>query len=139
MVQPRGPKKFDWTPIDQEVKSARAAGMSVDLVIDGCPPWAALAGTNGDACPQPASAAQYATWAAQVAARYAPQGVGIFEIWNEPNNAGFWPPKPNAAAYTADLVAAYAAIKELIRRPSSSPGASPLKLATEPTSALSTS
>ena len=112
-VQPVSAKKFDWTPIDQEVKSARAAGMSVDLIIDNCPPWAALAGTSGDAFPQPASAAQYATWAAEVAARYAPQGVSMFEIWNEPNNAFFWAPKPNAAAYTADLVAAYSAIKKV--------------------------
>ena len=40
--------------------------------------------------PAPASPAQYATWAAEVAARYAPQGVSMFEIWNEPNNAVFW-------------------------------------------------
>jgi hypothetical protein len=46
-----------------------------------------------------------------VAARYAPKGVNIFEIWNEPNNAGFWQPAPNPSAYTADLVAAYSAIK----------------------------
>jgi hypothetical protein len=114
-VQPVGPTQFDWTDLDQEVTSARAAGMSVDLIIDGCPPWAALAGTSGDAHSQPASAAQYATWAAEVAARYAPQGVGIFEIWNEPNNAFFWQPKPNPAAYTADLVAAYDAIKRVDR------------------------
>jgi len=112
-VQPAGPTQFDWTDLDQEVKSARAAGMSVDLIIDGCPPWAAVAGTSGDAHPQPASAAQYATWAADVAARYAPQGVGLFEIWNEPNNAIFWQPKPDPAAYTADLVAAYSAIKKV--------------------------
>jgi hypothetical protein len=112
-VQPVGPKSFDWTAMDQVVKSARTAGMAVDLIIDDCPQWAALAGTSGDAFPQPASAALYATWAAEVAARYAPQGVGMFEIWNEPNNAAFWGPKPNPAAYTADLVAAYAAIKKV--------------------------
>jgi polysaccharide biosynthesis protein PslG len=112
-VQPAGPTKFDWTAIDRVVKSARADGMSVLLTIDGCPPWAALVGTRGDAHPQPASAAQYATFAAEVAARYAPQGVGTFEIWNEPNSAIFWQPKPNPAAYTTDLVAAYAAIKRV--------------------------
>ena len=112
-VQRFGPTKFDWTAMDQAVESARAAGMSVDLIIDGCPPWAALAGTSGDAHPQPASAAQYATWAAEVAARYAPQGVGMFEIWNEQNSAIFWQPNPNPAAYTADLVAAYSAIKRV--------------------------
>jgi hypothetical protein len=37
----------------------------------------------------------------------------MFEIWNEPNNAIFWQPKPNPAAYTADLVAAYSAIKRV--------------------------
>jgi polysaccharide biosynthesis protein PslG len=112
-VQYGGPKTFDWAQLDQVVASARAAGMSVDLIIDGCPPWAALAGTTGAASPQPASPAQYAAWAAAVAARYAPQGVGMFEIWNEPNNQIFWQPKPSPAAYTADLVAAYASIKSV--------------------------
>jgi hypothetical protein len=112
-VQYGGKNSFDWAQLDQVVKSSRAAGMSVDLIIDGCPAWAALAGTSGDASPQPASSAQYATWAAEVAARYARQGVGIFEIWNEPNATGFWQPKANPAAYTADLVAAYAAIKKV--------------------------
>jgi hypothetical protein len=110
-VEYNGPGKFDWSQLDQVVWSARAAGMSVDLIIDGCPPWAALAGANGDPSPQPASATQYATWAADVAARYAPEGVGNFEIWNEPNDVQTWQPAPNPAAYTADLVAAYAAIK----------------------------
>jgi polysaccharide biosynthesis protein PslG len=85
--------------------------MSADLVIDGCPPWAAVAGTNGDPYSQPASPAQFATWAAEVAARYSSRGVRTFEIWNEPNIVQFWRPKPNPAAYSADLVAAYAAIK----------------------------
>jgi hypothetical protein len=112
-VQYGGAKTFDWAQLDQVVKSVRAAGMSVDLIIDGCPPWAAKAGTSGDDSPAPASATQYATWAADVAARYGPLGVASFEIWNEPNNVSFWQPGANAAAYTADLVAAYAAIKKV--------------------------
>jgi hypothetical protein len=111
-VQYRGPTSFYWGQLDQVVKSVRAAGMSVDLIIDGCPQWAAVAGTKGDASPQPASAAQFGTWAAEVAARYAPRGVRMFEIGNEPNNEYFWQPKPDPAAYTADLKAAYAAIKK---------------------------
>jgi polysaccharide biosynthesis protein PslG len=112
-VQYGGPSTFDWTQLDQAVNSVRAAGMTVDLIIDGCPPWAAPGGTSGDSTPPPASPAQYATWAAEVATRYAPKGVGTFEIWNEPNNASFWQPEANAAAYTANLVAAYAAIKSV--------------------------
>ena len=114
-VQYGGPNSFSWAPLDRVVRSVRAAGMSVDLIIDGCPAWAAAAGTSGDVSPPPASAAQYAAFAADVAARYAPRGVTMFEIWNEPNNAGFWSPKPNPAAYTADLKAAYAAIKHVDR------------------------
>jgi hypothetical protein len=105
---------FDWSQLDQEINSIRSAGVviSVDLVIDGCPPWAAVANSRHDPSPQPASSGQYAAFAAQVAKRYSPKGVNIFEIWNEPNNVDFWQPGANAAAYTADLVAAYAAIKK---------------------------
>jgi hypothetical protein len=111
-VQYGGPATYDWQGLDQVITSVRAAGMSVDLIIDGCPAWAAKPGTAGYASPPPASAAQFATYAAAVAARYAPQGVSMYEIWNEPNNAGFWSPKPDPAAYTADLKAAYASIKK---------------------------
>jgi polysaccharide biosynthesis protein PslG len=114
-VQYAGRNSFSWGPLDQVVRSVRAAGMSVDLIIDGCPAWAAKAGTSGDVSPPPASPAAFATFAAQVAARYAPAGVRMFEIWNEPNNAGFWSPKPDPAAYTADLKAAYASIKKVDR------------------------
>ncbi len=112
-VQYGGKNAFDWAALDQVVQSVRAAGMSLDLIIDGCPAWAAKAGTSGDVGPPPASPAQYAAFAADVAARYAPQGVSMFEIWNEPNNAGFWAPKASPAAYTADLKAAYASIKHV--------------------------
>lgn len=101
---------FVWTPIDQAVASIQQAGLSADLVIDGCPPWAAVAGAEGSEFAQPASPAAFATWAGAVAARYADKGVKFFEIWNEPNIN--WAPKPDPAAYTADLKAAYAAIKE---------------------------
>jgi hypothetical protein len=112
-VQYGGQKTFDWSQLDQAVAEARAAGMSVDLIVDGCPPWAALSGASGDASPQPASSAQFALWASEVASRYGPKGVSTFEIWNEPNNANFWQPAPNPAAYTADLIAAYTAIKKV--------------------------
>ena len=112
-VQYGGQNTFDWSQLDQAVASVRAAGMSVDLIVDGCPPWAAVSDTSGDDSPQPASSAQYARWAAEVAARYAPKGVSTFEIWNEQNSVAFWQPAPNPAAYTADLIAADKAIKKV--------------------------
>ena len=46
-VQAAGAGTFDWTRLDRAVRSARAAGMLVDLIIDGCPRWAALAWHEG--------------------------------------------------------------------------------------------
>lgn len=112
-VQNAGPQSYKWAQLDQEIDSVRGAGMSVDLVIDGCPPWAALPGTAAASAPQPASAVQYANWAAQVARRYVPKGVTTFEIWNEPNDSKFWQPRPNPAFYAKMLVLAYKAIKEV--------------------------
>jgi polysaccharide biosynthesis protein PslG len=113
-VQPDGPTSFDWGTLDQTVASIEAAGMSADLIIDGCPQWAATSASAGSSAPTPASPDQYATFAAQVAARFAPVGVSIFEIWNEPNIAEFWQPAPDPGAYTAILKAAYPAIKKVV-------------------------
>jgi hypothetical protein len=112
-VQPVSPQAFDWVQLDQAVDSALSAGMSIDLIIDGCPSWAAVPEARGDSFAQPASSAMYAAWAAEVARRYAPRGVHVFEIWNEPNIKAFWRPRPDPSAYTADLRTAYAAIKRV--------------------------
>lgn len=108
--QPNGPGSYDWTTLDSVVDSINDVGLSADLIIDGCPPWAAAAGAQGQFA-QPASPTAFANWAAAVAKRYSNKGARYFEIWNEPNNPAFWSPAPNPAAYTADLKAAYAAIK----------------------------
>jgi polysaccharide biosynthesis protein PslG len=110
-MQPNGPSDNDWAPLDQVIAAIQAAGLTADLVIDGCPSWAAVSSAQGNSFAQPASPAQFATFAGSVAARYGSKGVSSFEIWNEPNISQFWAPKPDPAAYTADLVAAYAAIK----------------------------
>lgn len=109
--QPNGPDSFDWTSLDQIVASIQQVGLSADFIIDGCPSWAAVSGAQGDEFAQPASSAEFAKWAGAVAARYGARGVKYFEIGNEPNLSGSWEPKPDPAAYTADLIAAYAAIK----------------------------
>jgi len=113
-VQPEGPSSFDWGALDQTIGSIEAAGMSVDLVIDGCPRWAATSASAEGSAPTPASPDQYAAFAAQVAARFAPVGVNIFEIWNEPNIVEFWQPQPDPQAYSAMLKAAYPAIKKVV-------------------------
>jgi hypothetical protein len=111
--QPTGPDSYDWAPLDKVVTSIRAVGLSADLIIDGCPPWAAVPDAQGDQFAQPSSSSAFAKWAAAVAARYSKKGVNYFEIWNEPNLVDFWKPKPNPAAYTADLKAAFTATKRV--------------------------
>jgi hypothetical protein len=110
-VQNAGPDKYDWASLDQAVASIQKAGLSADLIVDGCPPWAAVPGTHGRPFSQPAKPAEFGAWAGAVAARYGPMGVHDYEVWNEPNLSRFWAPLPDPAAYTKDLIAAYAAIK----------------------------
>ena len=109
-VQYGGPSSFDWSQYDQLVGAIRAEGMSIDFIIDGCASWAS---TSGALFAQPSSADQFATWAADVAARYGSGGSTTYEIWNEPNSAQFWQPAPDPAAYAQDLIAAYQAIKQV--------------------------
>jgi hypothetical protein len=40
-------------------------------------------------------------------------GVDTWEIWNEPNVAAFWPPRPDPEGYAALLQRAYVAIKSV--------------------------
>ena len=111
-IQPSSPTRYNWKWLDRAVASVRAAGMSIDMIVEGCPQWAAVRGARAPYA-QPASAARFAQYGSALAIRYARKGVHAFEIWNEPNNAIYWKPAPNPAAYTADLIAAYKAIKKV--------------------------
>ncbi len=106
-----GPGADDWSPLDQEVDSIRAAGMNIDMVIDGTASWAAVPGASGTDMAQPADPAQFGQFAGAVAQRYAPQGVQDYEIWNEPNSVDFFQPAPNPAVYVQMLQASYSDIK----------------------------
>jgi len=108
MIQDAGPASYNWAPIDRIVQGAAGRGIKVLATIVYTPGWARPAGTDATFGPDPA---QYAAFAAAVARRYAAMGVHSYEVWNEPNNSGAWTPKPNPAAYTQVLKAAYQAIK----------------------------
>jgi hypothetical protein len=108
-VQSSGPGSYDWQYIDAVISGLTARGITALPVIDTTPVWARSAGCSASVC-APADPNTYATFAAAAAARYAPQGVHSWELWNEPNNPIFWQPAPSTAAYTSLLKAAYAAI-----------------------------
>jgi putative Ig domain-containing protein/cellulase (glycosyl hydrolase family 5) len=98
---------FNWGGFDQLVSAARVRNINVIATITYTPAWAN--GGHSDHRYQPSSASQFAQFAGQVAARYAPQGVHTYEIWNEPN-IGFWQPVPNPSYYAQVLCASYQAI-----------------------------
>ncbi len=109
-VQHGGPTDFDWGPYDTLVQNIRAAGMSIDFIIDGSASWANATGVN---TAEPLHPAQFGAFAAAVARRYGGGGPTAYEIWNEPNSEQFWSTGPDPAAYTRDLIAAYTAIKKV--------------------------
>jgi len=112
-VQYGGPTSYDWKDLDRTVGNLRAAGLTVDLLVAGCPTWAAAADRSSSGACHPASAAQFGQWAGAVAARFHPQGVRLYEIWNEPNQAASWGPAADPAAFAAILAAAFQAIKKV--------------------------
>ncbi len=58
----------------------------------------------------PEARAAFARFAAEAVKRYAGRGV-VWEIWNEPNLAGFWPPKADATEYATLAVETAKAIR----------------------------
>jgi peptidoglycan hydrolase-like protein with peptidoglycan-binding domain len=111
-IQPDNSSTYNWSLIDPVIAAANAHNIKVLALLDFTPAWAASSScTGGNTHCAPADPNAFATFAAAAAARYGPEGVSDWEIWNEPNNTGFWGPVSDCAAYTALLKAAYPAIK----------------------------
>jgi hypothetical protein len=117
-----GRHNFVWTFDDQIATALATAGLRWLPVLDYSAPWAqSIAGQDHS---PPRSAADYAAYAEAFAARYGVQGTfwklhpqlpqlpaDTVEIWNEPDNAEFWTPQPNAAVYAGLYGAARTAIQ----------------------------
>ena len=109
MVQPTDSSHWDWSWCDQIVTWTTAAGLNVLFLIAGPPAWA----NDGNAAHcKPTSNAQFATFAAAAATRYASLGVHTWEIGNEVNNAAFW---NGTTAGEADYVALLSAVTAAIK------------------------
>jgi hypothetical protein len=99
-----------WTFDDSIAGALAARGLTWLPILDYSAPWAqSLPGQDHS---PPRSAADYAAYAQAFAARYGAGGtfwrdhpqlaarpVTTIEIWNEPDNAEFWKPAPDAANY----------------------------------------
>lgn len=114
-------RPFDWSFDDEIAGELAAHGLSWLPILDYSVSWAQS--TPGQDHSPPRSDADYAAYAQAFAARYGTGGsfwqahpslpdlpVTSIEIWNEPDNAEFWQPTPDPAAYAALYIAARDAI-----------------------------
>lgn len=107
-MQPQ-PGQYDWGFHDEMVDQMTARGINIIGVLNGpTPGWATLGNPANDFYPP--NPQQFAEFAGAVVARYKDR-VRYWEVWNEPDNARYWKPAPNAAAYATLLKAVYPAIK----------------------------
>jgi hypothetical protein len=102
----------NWSDVDRVIHAVRAHGMCAHGLLTYAPAWAADPAqrpTGSAFAPRPQLFAQFAR---DTATRYR-HAVSVWEIWNEPNTARFFKPKPDAARYGGLLGAAYTAIKSV--------------------------
>jgi hypothetical protein len=109
VIQAGGPGSYDWVRTDRVVKAAAARHLSIIALVTYTPEWARPFGTP-DKNP-PSNPDDFSRFVSTAAQRYASLGVTTWEIWNEPNVATFWYPRPDPEGYTALLVRAAAAIR----------------------------
>jgi hypothetical protein len=93
------------------VEAAEARDIDVLGLVAYSPQWA-RPGCATDKCP-PDDPDDYARFAAAAAARYGPDRVAAWELWNEPNLRGFWATGPDPDAYARLLMPAVAAVREV--------------------------
>ena len=87
------PGAFDWRRLDEIVRTSRAHGADVLLVLGQTPQFHArnpsVASAYGSGASSMPKLAAWKRYVAAVAKRYARQGV-VFQVWNEANVINYW-------------------------------------------------
>jgi hypothetical protein len=109
-VQPTAGDQYAWAGFDRLVAEGTRRGLKPIPILGYTPAWARPAGCVSDKC-APADPGQFARFAGAAAQRFAKVGVDTWEIWNEPNSAGFWQPAVDPDAYSRMLKLATQAIR----------------------------
>ena len=107
--------QFNFAAFDSLVSKLRQSGKTIVFGLAyGHPDHSDGRAANGFPLPPRTSEqrAAYSSYAQAVAKRYHGPDI-VYEIWNEPNLAGFWPPVPDAEAYGKLLDEAAAAIRNV--------------------------
>ena len=96
---------FDWSFADAWVMEAKAAGAEPMAILTYMPPWLAEVLPGDPRDPTKVRPKDYARWEAIVEAgvEHLARDLGVrrFEVWNEPDWAGFWQDSPDAFLETA--------------------------------------
>lgn len=106
---------YRWNRLDRTVRAARARGMQVRFQLVGLPQWARSDQGDQEPWTAPRTRSELAAWrtfVTDLTRRYA-DDVRYFEIWNEPNEADFWPTGPDPEEYARLLQVSYDAIKQV--------------------------
>ena len=104
---------YDWSAYDRLAETLAQNKLKPYFILDYGNTLYSPSSTGHPATDEadtPAFRAAFAKWAAASVARFKNRGI-IWEIWNEPNIAGFWKPKPDVAAYSRLALEATRAIK----------------------------
>jgi len=105
-MEPRRGEYLYLDKLDTIVAAAVARGVAPLISVAETPEWA-----NGDGpWVPPRDPQDYANFVGMLASRYAGRVIG-WEIWNEPDLALFWKPKPDPNLYAKLLIDAGAAVR----------------------------
>ncbi len=105
---------YHWHRTDRVVDAANARGLRVLGILNETPSWARPGGSSSQT--PPSDAGEFADFAADAVARYRSRGVVAWELWNEPNLALFWRPRPDPAAYARLAIPAASAMRAVDSR-----------------------
>jgi polysaccharide biosynthesis protein PslG len=110
-----GPGRYDWSAYDAFAAAMRARKLRPLFILNRPNRIHGRSLSAGEAAPPRGASevAAFARWAAAAAVRYR-DADPIWEIWNEPDARGFWPPAPEPPAYVALARAACLAIKAAV-------------------------
>ena len=101
-VQWNGQEEWNWENIDRLLESAQSNNLEMIAILTYFPNWV----------DQQADTVYWSEFVYRAGLRYIPQGVTIYEMWNEPNISNFFP-EPNTKDYVEKiLIPGYNAIQK---------------------------
>lgn len=92
-VQWNSMDEWNWSNIDRLVQSAQNNDLQLIGILTYFPPWT----------DQNADTIFWSNFVYEAALRYIPEGVTVFEMWNEPNIVNFFP-KPDVRDYVERIL-----------------------------------